>query len=107
MMRRRSTWGEALGDIPFELVGKVASARSVAEAGDVERSAAAARHVCNIDVGIVSRIRPGVAKVAVNAWSALGYVVVDGRFQGGQKDLEGRCRKRLGCAMATFLAATL
>lgn len=36
-------------DIPFELIGKVASARSVAEAGDVERSAAAARHGCNLD----------------------------------------------------------
>ena len=43
-MRGRSSWGEALGDIPFELVGKVASACSVAEASDVERSAAAARH---------------------------------------------------------------
>jgi hypothetical protein len=32
-------------DIPFELVGQVASARTMAEAGDVERSAAAARHV--------------------------------------------------------------
>ena len=35
--------GEALGDIPFELVGKVASAGAVAKAGDVERGAAA-RH---------------------------------------------------------------
>jgi hypothetical protein len=46
-MRVRSGWGEALEDIPFELVGKVASACAVAEAGDVERgAAAAARHVC-------------------------------------------------------------
>jgi hypothetical protein len=42
-MRGRSGWGE---DIPFELVGEVASACAVAEAGDVERGAAAARHVC-------------------------------------------------------------
>lgn len=43
-MRVRSGWGEALEDIPFELVGKVASACAVAEAGDVERGAASARH---------------------------------------------------------------
>ncbi|KAH8641541.1 hypothetical protein IG631_04482 [Alternaria alternata] len=46
-MRMRSGWGEALEDIPFELVGKVASACAVAEAGDVERGAAAARHVAS------------------------------------------------------------
>ena len=51
-MRVRSGWGEALEDIPFELVGKVASACAVAEAGDVERGAAAARHdgVCETEV---------------------------------------------------------
>ena len=31
-------------DIPFEFEGKVARAGAVAEAGDVERGAAAARH---------------------------------------------------------------
>jgi hypothetical protein len=38
--------GKARGllDVPFELVGKVASACTVAEARDVERGAAAARH---------------------------------------------------------------
>ena len=38
--------GTALGavDVPFEFVGKVARAGAVAEARDVERSAAAARH---------------------------------------------------------------
>ena len=44
----RSSGDEAMEDIPFELVGEVASACSVAEAGDVERSAAAARHGCNL-----------------------------------------------------------
>ena len=33
-----------LWDIPFELVGEVASAGAVAEAGDVKSSAASARH---------------------------------------------------------------
>jgi hypothetical protein len=37
--------------IPFELVGQVASARTVAEAGDVKRGAAAARHVVS-DFGV-------------------------------------------------------
>jgi len=45
-MRGPSGWGEAWRNIPFELVGKVASACAVAEAGDVERGAAAARHCC-------------------------------------------------------------
>ena len=36
--------GGALSNIPFELVGEVASAGAVAEASDVERGAAA-RHV--------------------------------------------------------------
>ena len=46
--------GEALGDIPFELVGKVASAGAVAEAGDVERGSSAARHGAGSDsVGVV------------------------------------------------------
>lgn len=35
-------------DVPFELVGKVAGARAVAEASDVERGAAAARHLCKL-----------------------------------------------------------
>jgi hypothetical protein len=35
----------ALWDVPFELVGEVAGAGAVAEAGDVERGAASARHV--------------------------------------------------------------
>ena len=35
----------ALWDVPFELVGEVASAGAVAEAGDVESSTASARHV--------------------------------------------------------------
>lgn len=34
----------ALWDVPFELVGEVAGAGAVAEAGDVESSAASARH---------------------------------------------------------------
>jgi hypothetical protein len=40
-MRRR----EPMEDIPFELVGKVARARAVAKAGDVERGSATTRHV--------------------------------------------------------------
>lgn len=35
----------ALWDVPFELVGEVAGAGAVAEAGDVERGAASARHI--------------------------------------------------------------
>ncbi len=35
----------ALWDVPFELVGEVARAGAMAEAGDVEGGAAAARHV--------------------------------------------------------------
>ena len=34
----------ALKDVPFELVGEVASAGAVAEAGDVESGTASARH---------------------------------------------------------------
>jgi hypothetical protein len=35
---------EALGNVPFEFVGEVASAGAVAEARDVEGGTAAARH---------------------------------------------------------------
>jgi hypothetical protein len=42
--RRRSGGIMALWDVPFELVGEVAGAGAVAEAGDVERSTASARH---------------------------------------------------------------
>lgn len=41
--RTTTIGGDAVGDIPFELVGKVAGAGAVAEAGDVERGSAA-RH---------------------------------------------------------------
>lgn len=47
-MRReeeRMRWSEGERNIPFELVGQVARASAVAEAGDVKRGAAAARHV--------------------------------------------------------------
>jgi hypothetical protein len=38
--------GEALGNVPFEFVGEVASAGAVAEARNVERGTTAARHGC-------------------------------------------------------------
>jgi hypothetical protein len=37
--------GRGSGNVPFEFVGEVARAGAVAEARDVERGAAAARHV--------------------------------------------------------------
>jgi hypothetical protein len=37
---------EALGDVPFEFVGEIASAGAVTEARDVERGATTARHDC-------------------------------------------------------------
>lgn len=37
-----------MSNIPFELVGEVAGAGAVAEAGDIERGAAAARHVGDV-----------------------------------------------------------
>jgi hypothetical protein len=42
--------GGALSNIPFELVGEVAGAGAVAEASDIERGAAAARHVGGVRV---------------------------------------------------------
>ncbi len=43
-----------IGDVPFELVGKVAGAGAVAEPGDVERGAASRRHrqcFCGLGAG--------------------------------------------------------
>ena len=83
--------GMALWDVPFELVGEVASAGAVAEAGDVERSAASARHVgagvrrecgCSDTDAVVETSR-GVLRVEVKGW--LG----DGR-QRAAKDLSKR-----------------
>lgn len=55
---------------------------------------------CRVYVQVVRglRLRGG--------WPALGYVGVDGRFQGGQKDLEVAAANAWAGAMTTFLAAS-
>lgn len=86
-MRLRSDWDEALEDIPFELVGKVASACAVAEAGDVERGAAAARHVCRLVGYRVWRCTVQTCSCDKSRVTVTG-VVDDGRSQAGRKVLE-------------------
>jgi hypothetical protein len=78
-MRVRSGWGEALEDIPFELVGKVASACAVAEAGDVERGAAAARHACLLVtcggyIKVIRNLQLRQVEVTVTVW-----LMIEGR----------------------------
>ena len=44
---RVDSWtSQSLSDVPFEFEGEIASACAMAEAGDIESGAAAARHVC-------------------------------------------------------------
>jgi len=55
----------ALWDVPFELVGEVASAGAVAEAGDVESSTASARHdVASIKSGMWFRDTDAVVETS-------------------------------------------
>lgn len=81
--------GEASEDVPFELVGQVARAGAVAEACDVERGAAAARHVvCERrgEIGLCMCMESSTRRVyetslklrAVGVlWSGLGVLQAD------------------------------
>lgn len=47
------------GDVPFEFVGEVARAGTLAEASDIESGAAAARHVGGVDASVMGGLERG------------------------------------------------
>jgi hypothetical protein len=89
-MQRRARWRamDVDVDVPFELVGEVAGARAVAEAGHVEGGAASARH----GGAVFSRVR--VQRGALDETGGAVERVV-GRGGGGDGDGDGMARRRL------------
>jgi hypothetical protein len=81
-MQRRARWRAMDVDVPFELVGEVAGARAVAEAGHVEGGAASARH----GGAVFSRVR--VQRGALDETGGAVERVV-GRGGGGDGDGDG------------------